>query len=371
MGLISTLRTMSLSEVLQWIAASQKAGMLRLRRRSVEKRLLFEAGAIHSSWSNEPRESLSQFLMRDGLVSEEQVIKAFSEQDSPGAGQRQLYGSILVAQGLISEDGLRSVLREKASESIYDMFLWPDAEIEFKEGTISDESYVHIEMKVEEVILEGVRRIDEWARIREVFPSLKTTFKVHLTPEDATSREQQLLQLASEGKSLALMSLELRRSDFETATLLQGLHARGAVEVAEPGFDTIQPSGTQSAIQLHLDVGDEALKDGNYDTALKTYHDVLLLWPDNERARAGLVAVEEAKNRELELANISPSAVPVLIEKLALLETQKLGPTEGFVLSRINGEWDVGSILKVCPMTEEQTLLILARFLERGMIEMR
>jgi hypothetical protein len=362
---------MSLPEVLQWIAASRKAGMLRLRRRSVEKRILFEAGTIHSSWSNEPRESLSQFLMRDGLVSEEQVVAAFAEQQSQGSGQRQLYGSILVAQGLIDEDSLRNVLQEKASESIYEMFLWPDAEIEFTEGTISDDSYVHIEMRVEEVILEGVRRVDEWARIRQVFPSLKTTFEVRLTPEDVSSSEQQLLRLASEGRSLAQMSLELRRSEFETASLLHGLHSRGAIEVAERGTDTVQPGGTHAAIQLHLDSADEALKEGSYDAAFKTYHDILLIWPDNERACQGLVAVEEARNRELELANISPAAVPVLNEKLALLETQKLGPTEGFVLSRINGEWDVGSILKVCPMSEEQTLLILARFLERGVIEMR
>ncbi len=371
MSLVSTLRTMNLPEVLQWIAAGRKAGMLRLRRRSVEKRVLFEKGAIHSSWSNEPRESLRQFLMREGLVTEEQVIEAYSEQESQGSGQRQLYGSILVAQDLISEDELRGVLREKAAESIYDMFLWPDAEIEFKEGSISDDSYVHIELSVEKVVLEGIRRVDEWARIRKAFPSLRTSFKVRQTPDDMTSNEQQLLRLASQGKSLAQMSLELRRSDFATAVLLQGLHARGVIEVAERGLDTIQVSGTGAAIDVSLDLADEALKDGNYNAAFKTFHDILLIRPANDRARRGLAAVEESKRRELELANISPSAVPVLNEKQAAMQTQKLGPTEGFVLSRINGQWDVGSILQVCPLTEEETLLILARFLERGIIEMR
>jgi len=40
------------------------------------------------------------------------------------------------------------------------------------------------------------------------------------------------------------------------------------------------------------------------------------------------------------------------------------------VLSRVNGEWDVASIVKVCPMTEEDTLLIVSRLLERGIIEL-
>jgi len=36
----------------------------------------------------------------------------------------------------------------------------------------------------------------------------------------------------------------------------------------------------------------------------------------------------------------------------------------------VNGEWDVASIVKVCPMTEEDTLLIVSRLLERGIIEL-
>ena len=35
------------------------------------------------------------------------------------------------------------------------------------------------------------------------------------------------------------------------------------------------------------------------------------------------------------------------------------------MLSRVNGQWDVQSILKLCPMAEEDALLIFARLLER------
>ena len=39
--------------------------------------------------------------------------------------------------------------------------------------------------------------------------------------------------------------------------------------------------------------------------------------------------------------------------------------------ARVNGEWDVQSILKLCPMVEEDALMIFARLLERGIIELR
>jgi hypothetical protein len=55
---------------------------------------------------------------------------------------------------------------------------------------------------------------------------------------------------------------------------------------------------------------------------------------------------------------------------LAELTRQNFDPQEGFVISRVNGEWDVQSILKLCPMSEEDALLIFSRLLERKVIEL-
>jgi hypothetical protein len=56
---------------------------------------------------------------------------------------------------------------------------------------------------------------------------------------------------------------------------------------------------------------------------------------------------------------------------LASLTQENFDPQEGFVLSRINGQWDVQSILKLCPMSEEDALLIFARLLQRKVVELR
>jgi hypothetical protein len=50
---------------------------------------------------------------------------------------------------------------------------------------------------------------------------------------------------------------------------------------------------------------------------------------------------------------------------------QSLDPQEGFMLSRINGEWTVQTLLKVCPMSEEDALLVLARLIDRKLITLR
>src|SRR5690349_12612561 len=116
MSLIGNLRTMSLPDILQWIATGRKTGTLHLDHRSIQKRIIFRDGKIATSWSNDPRECLGQFLIREAAVTEEQLFKALVRQEEQG----RLLGGILIDEGRIDADELRRVLRLKAEETIYD-----------------------------------------------------------------------------------------------------------------------------------------------------------------------------------------------------------------------------------------------------------
>src|SRR4030095_2012028 len=226
MGLTGNLRTMDLPEILQWISVGRKTGTLHLGRRSIQKRIVFKEGGVYTSWSNAPRESLGQFLIRDGLVTEEQLFKALLRQEEQG----RFLGAILVAEEILSEDDLREALRTKAVESIYDLFLWPEGQFEFKEGEFPE--LIHLEVPVTAVILEGVRRVDEWKRIRKVFPSATlTSRRVRADYKAREPAERRALELVEAGKTLAEISLELRRSEFDAASLLFNLDMRGVIAV--------------------------------------------------------------------------------------------------------------------------------------------
>lgn len=366
MSLRGDLRTMALPDVLQWIATGRKTGTLHVERRSVQKRIVLREGNIFSSWSNDPRESLGQFLIRLRLVTEEQLFRALLAQEERG----RLLGSILVADGVLSEEDLKRALKAKAEETVYDLFLWPSGQFEFREGEFPENILITFESLVTPVILEGIRRVDEWQRIRAVFPNMETTFKVPGPPPPGTDGvERQVLALAAAGKSLAEMGLELRRSDFETASLLFDLHRRGLVAVGQvrPDPQTADPVG---AIQALLTLAYQRLQEKRYDGALKAYEDVLSLDRLNQHAKKGLIAAMEARQRERQAQHVPRDKVPSLAVDFATLTKQNLDPHEGFVLSRVNGQWDVQSILKLCPMGEEEAMLIFARLLERRLIKL-
>lgn len=367
MSLVSNLRTMGLPDLLQWLAATRKTGTLYLKRRSIEKRLLFREGMILSSWSNDPRESLGQFLLRDRLLSEEELFRALLVQESR---EGRLYGSILIEEGLISEEQLREALRKKAEESVYDLFLWPDGAFEFKDKDEPESFSVEIELRITEVVLEGVRRVDEWRRIREVIPSLRTTFNVVRQPRRVESaRELRVLGLLAMGQSVAQVGMETRLSEYEAAEVLFRLHHRGLIEVDEEGEDTL-PLDTVAAIRDRLALADMRLAARDFAAALRAYQDVLALQPLNQQGKKGLLAVAEARKREQQLIRVERDQVPAVRLSVEELTRQSFDPQEGFVLSRVNGEWTVNSILKVCPLAEEDTLAILARLLDRGVLRL-
>ena len=368
MSLTGNLRTMSLPDILQWISMGKKTGTLHLERKSVRKRIAFREGTIFSSWSNDPRESLGQFLIRDRLVSEEQLFKALLTQEKEG----RLIGSILVSEGMLNEADLLGSLKEKAEETVHDLFLWPEGRFEFKDNELPAEVLIHVEMGVTGVILEGMRRIDEWGRIRAVFPTVRTTFKVGRAPELVQDpAERHALGLATAGKSLAEISLQMHRSEFDTASLLFDLYARGIVAVDKAEAETKGAGDPLGAMQELLVKAEEKLKEKRYDEALQAYEEVLALDRLNQNAKKGLIAVTEARSRDRAMRTVPLDKVPVLTMDMADLTRENFDPLEGFVLSRVNGQWDLKSILKLCPMSEEEALLIFARLLERRVIELR
>ncbi len=366
-NLSGNLRTMPLPDILQWIATGRKTGTLYLRRLSIEKRIVFNDGRIHSSSSNDPRESLGQFLIRGGRITEEQLFKALLRQESEG----RLIGSILVTDGLLAESDLMAVLRTKAEETIYDLFLWDDGQFEFQEGDLPFNALFHLDLDVREVVFEGIRRVDDWARIRQVLPSGNLVFRVLGSVSDCEDDlERQACELAAQGKSLIEIALELRRSEYETAVVLFGLRARDLVAL-ERVVDEARTADPIKAARDLLALAYARMQERRYDAAERAYQDVLALDRLNQNAKKGLQALAEARARDQAERVVPRDKVPYLAMDLASLTRQSLDPQEGFVLSRVNGQWDVRSILKLCPMSEDQVLLIFSRLLERGLIELR
>jgi Domain of unknown function (DUF4388) len=356
MSISGSLVTMQLGDLLQWCGANLKTGTLRLKRGPIEKQLFFKDGRLFSSVSTSPRETLGQFLIRSGHITEEELFKALIEQDR----SNQPLGRILVASGLLNEEALEDILRIKTEESIYDCFLWKDGDFTFEDGKLPEQIPISLPLDLTGVILEGARRTDEWERIHEVFPTRLTTFVIdheHIeAANEITDEDRRVLELVARGKNLAQISLELHAVEFYAASRLLELHERKLVRVRDAP-EEIDYDAQVQALR-------EKLKEG-----LAAFEEALSLDGQNKYARLFVIKIKRILEDRNNVADIPLDGVPRLKVTMVELAALDLDPQEGFVLSRVNGEWDVDSITKICPMGEQEVLIIFKRLIDQGLIE--
>ena len=70
----------------------------------------------------------------------------------------------------------------------------------------------------------------------------------------------------------------------------------------------------------------------------------------------------------IERAGVTLSSVPKLAISMEQLTTSKISPQEGFMLTRINGSYDIQSIVKITPMPQLDALLVFWKLQTGGHI---
>jgi TonB family protein len=157
MSITGNLRTLELSELLQWLAQGKKTGTLVVEQQDLEKRIYFQDGRIISSSSNDPEEHLGTFLIERGYIDEPTLEHAMKLQEAT----QILLGKVLVTLDSISESDLEKILRLKTEESVFELFTWDEGDFRFVKDEMPDAAMVPVSLEVTNIVMEGMRRIDE------------------------------------------------------------------------------------------------------------------------------------------------------------------------------------------------------------------
>lgn len=375
MGLTGNLKTMTPGDLLQWLSLSQKTGTLVVNSDSVMKKIFFRGGRIISSASNDPREYLGQFLMSHGFISEDELKKAMEVQ----AQSRILLGKILVTIGVITEPDLLRLMRLKAEEEIYDVFMWPEGDFRFIDDELPNMEMVPLQVEVTGILMEGTRRIDEWKRIGEVVSS-QAMIPIIEKPLDlpALTEVQKTIVLAIDGKRpIGQIILESRSSYFNVADTLYRLVKAGNVQLLEPPepetplIEPFEEDSEEDEINLLLARAQTLMKGGDYEKALRILKAAQNLDPQHTKVKSAIKGAETVIVADLRRQGMSDSKIPELKKTLEEISSLNFTPNEGFVISRINGTWDIGSILKISPMRETDAMLIFHRLVKDGIVELK
>jgi hypothetical protein len=373
MSIHGTLKTMAVSDLLQFLAAGRKTGTLKFARSSIVKQIFLENGAIVGSASNDPKEFIGQVLLHYGKITEEQLREAMDSHRESG----DRLGAVLSARGFVSQADIMYVLRMRTLEIIYDLFIWEEAEFEFFDGEPFPADMIRINVDATSVIMDGIYRIDEWARYRKVIPSDRTFFE--LIPgwtqslPDSSKETRELLFHVEKGLTAAEICYNMHTSPFHAYALLFDLVDKGVIKLGGEA-PYVEPAPDLSALRLPKTVPDllklarAEMKEDNVENALAIITSALDLEPKSREAQDLRAAAEKKFISQVYQNGVSPRAVPTMVASLEQLEQEKIGPQEGFLLSRINGELNIGAILSVCPFREADSLRMIKKLMDAGII---
>src|SRR6266480_5651125 len=374
MSIHGTLKTMSVSDLLQFLAVGRKTGTLKIGRARVVKQIFLENGVIVGSSSNDPKEFLGQVLLHYGKITEDQLQEALEIQRHSGSK----LGTILSSRGFVSQADVMEVLRTRTLEIIYDLFIWEEANFEFFDSEPLPDDLIRIQVDATSVIMDGIYRIDEWARYRRVIPSERTFFALNSgwTQSLHGSKEiREVLFHVEKRMTAAEICYNLHTSLFHTCALLFDLVNQGTIKVAgEAPPPVTEVADDLSALKLPqtvpelLNLARAEMKENNAENALAIIHSVLEQEPNSAEGQRLREEAEKEFVAQVYRNGFSRRAVPKLLHTPEQLEHERLRPEEGFLLSRINGESDIESILSICPFREADSLRMIKKLLDSGII---
>src|SRR5216684_1545298 len=388
MSVSGTLKSMLPGDLLQWLSLGQKTGTLLLRNKAVEKKIFFKSGRVISSASNDPREYLGQFLMSHGYLTEPELMKAMEVQLQSGI----LLGKILVMIDVITEPELQRLMRLKAEEEIYDIFLWREGEFQFVDDELPMMEMIPLQVDVTGIIMEGTRRVDEWQRIRELIPN-ETLVPAMTKPIPESELEldevQETIVNAIDGRrSIGELVLETRSSSFTVSSTVHSLVREGYVELVDPATQhravmpaasPIPPGRITGEIATFVESEDDeiasllnraqsALRNREYEKAQRFLKAAENLDPNHPKVRSAVRGAEAAILSDLRAQGLLDGKIPRVAKALEEITTMNFTPNEGFMLSRINGQWNIGSLIKISPIREPDAMLIFYRLWKDGII---
>ncbi len=368
MGISGNLKTMQLSELLQWLALGQKTGTLLIEGHGVQKRLYFQNGRINFTSSSDRREYLGQFLVSHGYITEDELKKAMEVQEE----SKILLGRILLMINAISETDLIRLMRKKAEESIYDVFLWADGTFEFNDGEQPDLKMVPLALDLTSIILEGLHRYDEWKRIRDLVPDASVVPMITrpLNLDELAERERLIVPHIDGQRSIEEIALQTHNAEFTVARFVYEGLTSGAMTLTESVSRRAAAAGSGSVeteVEHFLQRGKASLKD-DPQAAYRMFKVASDLAPSDGRAAEAVRDAEREIRTSLERDGVTGEKVPELAIAIPELTERTFSPHEGFVLSRINGHWDVKSVMKISPMKELEVLMIFQRLWKDGVI---
>ncbi|MBD3333861.1 DUF4388 domain-containing protein [candidate division GN15 bacterium] len=200
LDLQGSIERFTLPEIFQLIAAGRKSGTLGIQKDDSIVMVYFKEGDIVYGYGPRQTFHLGQLLRDRGVITSGQLEEAIGIQARTENSKR--LGEILIERRFIDRADLESVVRQQIEELLYSLLSWETGSFKFYENQFPTDEEITVRISVENVILEGLRRVDEANMVRQTLPNSEAVMTISAS-QSGRSRDVSLE--AAEWNILALV----------------------------------------------------------------------------------------------------------------------------------------------------------------------
>ena len=170
-SLFGDLAAVPVAEVFQLLSLQRQTGFLLVRRGEAELSIAFKDGMVRlvTGSGTPPELLLGNILVQDRLMEPRELELLLANR----RGTRRRLGSQMVKLGYVNQEQLQKALTRQSAELVYELLRWKSGRFGFERRDKLPPQVVEFEpgLRVDELLMEGFRRVDEWGLIETALPS--------------------------------------------------------------------------------------------------------------------------------------------------------------------------------------------------------
>ncbi|MDD3627510.1 MAG: DUF4388 domain-containing protein [bacterium] len=270
MTIQGSLESVNLADIFQLIGFGQKTGKLNIEAEHSNGEVYFQNGNIYFVKTSENPFNLDKILTDNHLIGSAEIktLKKAVEKN-----KTNLIDEIISAK-LLTQEQLSKVVIDHFSLVLYSFFRLKSGRFHFEpEITNKEMGSLDIRLNINNIIMEGSRRIDEWELIEEIIPKSTTVFRFtkdfdkKILNIELHHAEKEVLRLIDGKKDVKSLRKAIGIDEFETMKILFSLIQAKIIEVI--------PEEEVEKISEYYNLGQFYFERENYDEAILELKQVL------------------------------------------------------------------------------------------------
>lgn len=237
MALKGNLRDFSITQLLNLINLAQKTGTLVVESPKLAAWVAFRDGKLAYAQIGQDDNSLATILYRTKKLSAAQhrIIK----ERAPQMSDKEL-GLLLINASYLTQQDILASLQGHFAGVVQQLFTWGEGFFRFDNDILPPNGKIMVRVNLENIILEGSRKLREYEQLQDEIPSLDMALKfadrpgTNLRNLSLSADEWRVISLINPKNSIRQIAAAANKNDMEIRRIVYGFLQAGIVELIRP-----------------------------------------------------------------------------------------------------------------------------------------